>query len=107
MDDATVNEPDDFVIATGKSVSVREFVCLSAKYLGVNIEFGGEGVNEIGTITDIDGSDTASLNVGDIIVKVDPGYFRPTEVETLLGEPSKAKGILGWTPEITVEEMCA
>ena len=61
----------------------------------------------MGTITDIDGGDAASLNVGDIIVKVDPGYFRPTEVETLLGEPTKAKGILAWTPEISVEEMCA
>lgn len=101
------DEPDDFVIATGKQISVREFVCLSAKCLGINIEFSGEGVNEIGTITGIDGDDAASLNVGDVIVEVDPGYFRPTEVETLLGDSTKAKDVLGWTPEITVEEMCA
>jgi GDPmannose 4,6-dehydratase len=101
------NEPDDFVIDTGKNISVREFGCLSVKYLGKNIEFSGEDVNEIGTITDINGGDAAPLNVGDIIVKVDRGHFRPTEVETLLGEPTKEKGIPGLTPEITVEKMCA
>jgi GDPmannose 4,6-dehydratase len=101
------DEPDDFVIATGKQISVREFVRLSAKHLGVSIEFSEEGVNEIGTISAIDGDDAASLKVGDVIVKVDPRYFRPTEVETLLGDPTKAKDKLGWVPEITVEEMCA
>ena len=99
--------PDDFVIATGKQISVREFVRLSAKHLGISIEFSEEGVNEIGTISAIDGDDAASLKVGDVIVKVDPRYFRPTEVETLLGDPTKAKDKLGWVPEITVEEMCA
>ena len=99
--------PDDFVIATGKQISVREFVRLSAKHLGISIEFSEEGVNEIGTISAIDGDDAASLKVGDVIVKVDPRYFRPTEVETLLGDPTKAKDKLGWVPEITLEEMCA
>ena len=99
--------PDDFVIATGKQISVREFVRLSAKHLGISIEFSEEGVNEIGTISAIDGDDAASLKVGDVIVKVDPRYFRPTEVETLLGDPTKAKDKLGWVPEITVEKMCA
>ena len=99
--------PDDFVIATGKQISVREFVRLSAKHLGISIEFSEEGVNEIGTISAIDGNDAASLKVGDVIVKVDPRYFRPTEVETLLGDPTKAKDKLGWVPEITLEEMCA
>ena len=97
----------DFVIATGKQISVREFVRLSAKHLGISIEFSEEGVNEIGTISAIDGDDAASLKVGDVIVKVDPRYFRPTEVETLLGDPTKAKDKLGWVPEITLEEMCA
>ena len=98
---------DDFVIATGKQISVREFVRLSAKEVGVSLEFSGEGVDEIATVTAIEGDNAPALSVGDVIVKVDPRYFRPAEVETLLGDPSKAKEKLGWTPEITVEEMCA
>ena len=98
---------DDFVIATGKQISVREFVRLSAKELGVTLEFSGEGIEEIASITAIQGKDAPALSVGDVIVRVDPRYFRPAEVETLLGDPSKAKAKLGWTPEITVEEMCA
>lgn len=98
---------DDFVIATGKQISVREFVRLSALEIGVTIEFSGEGIEEIGTVTAIKGEDAPSLNVGDVIVKVDERYFRPAEVETLLGDPTKAKEKLGWVPEITVEEMCA
>lgn len=101
------DHPEDFVIATGKQISVREFVTLSAKELGIALEFSGDGVNEIGTVTAIVGDNAQALNVGDVIVRVDPRYFRPAEVETLLGDPSKAKEKLGWTPEITVEEMCA
>jgi GDPmannose 4,6-dehydratase len=98
---------DDFVIATGKQISVREFVRLSAQELGVELEFSGAGVDEIATVKAISGDNAHALTVGDVIVKVDTRYFRPAEVETLLGDPSKAKEKLGWTPEITVEEMCA
>ena len=100
-------KPEDFVIATGKQISVREFVILSAKELGITLEFSGEGVDEIATVSAIDGDNAHALNVGDVIVRVDPRYFRPAEVETLLGDPTKAKEKLDWVPEITVEEMCA
>ena len=99
--------PDDFVIATGKQISVREFVRLSAAELGIELAFSGEGINEVGIIKAITGEALPGVKVGDAIVKVDPRYFRPTEVETLLGNPAKAKEKLGWVPEITVEKMCA
>ena len=98
---------DDFVIATGKQISVREFVRLSALEVGIVLEFVGEGINEVAAVSAINGNDAPGVKVGDVIVRVDPRYFRPAEVETLLGDPSKAKQKLGWTPEITVEEMCA
>ena len=98
---------DDFVIATGKQISVREFVTLSAKELGITLRFEGEGLEEVGIVAAITGDNALALKEGDVIVKVDPKYFRPAEVETLLGNPAKAKAKLGWTPEITVEEMCA
>ena len=98
---------DDFVIATGKQISVREFVRMSAAKVGIVLEFSGEGLNEVATVVAVEGEDALGVNVDDVIVKVDPRYFRPAEVETLLGDPSKAKAKLGWTPEITVEEMCA
>jgi GDPmannose 4,6-dehydratase len=98
---------DDFVIATGKQISVRDFVRLSAKELGVELEFTGEGLDEVAKVAAITGDNAKALNVGDVIVRVDPRYFRPAEVETLLGDPSKAKALLGWQPEITVEQMCA
>jgi len=100
------DKPDDFVIATGKQISVRHFVVLSAKEAGIKLEFSGEGLEEVGVVTSINGSDAKALQVGDVIVRVDPRYFRPAEVETLLGNPSKAKQKLGWFPKITVEEMC-
>ena len=100
-------QPEDFVIATGKQISVREFVRMSAKEAGITVEFSGEGVDEIATVTAVDGDNAPGVKPGDIIVKVDPRYFRPAEVETLLGDPSKAKEKLGWVPEITVEEMCS
>jgi len=100
-------EADDFVIATGKQISVREFVRMSAAEVGIILEFSGEGLNEIATVVGIEGDNAQGVNIGDVIVKVDPRYFRPAEVETLLGDPSKAKAKLGWIPEITVEEMCA
>jgi GDPmannose 4,6-dehydratase len=98
---------DDFVIATGKQISVREFVSLSAKEVGIELEFTGEGLDEVATVKAITGDNAQALTVGDVIVRVDPRYFRPAEVETLLGDPSKAKEKLGWVPQITVEEMCA
>ena len=98
---------EDFVIATGKQISVRDFVRLSCKEAGISVEFSGEGVNEIATVAAVDENIAPGVKVGDVIVKVDPRYFRPAEVETLLGDPSKAKDKLGWVPEITVEEMCA
>ncbi len=99
--------PDDFVIATGKQISVREFVRMSGKEAGIELEFSGEGVDEIATVISADSSMAPAVKKGDVIVRVDPRYFRPAEVETLLGNPAKAKEKLGWVPEITVEEMCA
>jgi len=98
---------DDFVIATGVQYSVRKFICWSAEELGITLEFSGEGVDEIGTVTAVEGDKAPALTIGDVIVRIDPRYFRPAEVETLLGDPSKAKERLGWTPEITVQQMCA
>ena len=101
------DSPEDFVIATGVQYSVRQFISWSAAELGVTLEFTGDGEQEIATVTAIAGDKAPALNVGDVIVRVDPRYFRPAEVETLLGDPSNAKNKLGWTPEITVQEMCA
>lgn len=98
---------EDFVIATGKQISVREFVTLTAKHAGIELSFTGEGVNEVATVTAVNSTTAPSISIGDVIVRVDPRYFRPAEVETLLGDPSNAKAKLGWEPEITVEEMCA
>jgi GDPmannose 4,6-dehydratase len=101
------DEPDDFVIATGKQISVREFVSLSASEVGLELSFSGQGVDDIGTVIAVDHEKAPAVNIGDVIVRVDPRFFRPAEVETLLGDPTKAKEELGWVPEITVEEMCA
>jgi len=98
---------DDFVIATGKQIPVREFVRMSAEELGITLRFEGEGVDEVAIVESISGDNAEALKAGDVIVRVDPKYFRPAEVETLLGDPTKAKEVLGWVPEITVEEMCA
>lgn len=100
-------QPEDFVIATGVQFSVRQFVQWSAEHLGITLRFEGSGVDEVGIVESISGDSAPALKVGDVIVRVDKRYFRPSEVETLLGDPSKAKQKLGWTPEITVQEMCA
>jgi GDPmannose 4,6-dehydratase len=97
---------DDFVIATGRQISVREFVRISALEAGIELEFSGVGVDEIATVTAVDKEKAPAVSVGDVIVSVNPRYFRPAEVETLLGDPTKAKDKLGWVPEITVEDMC-
>jgi GDPmannose 4,6-dehydratase len=99
--------PEDFVIATGVQYSVREFISWSAKELGITLEFSGEGVDEIATVADIQGDLAPALKPGDVVMRIDPRYFRPAEVETLLGDPTKAKEKLGWVPEITAQEMCA
>jgi GDPmannose 4,6-dehydratase len=100
------NCPEDFVIATGVQYSVRQFIEWSAKELGVSLKFEGQGVDEKAIVTEIEGDKVPALKVGDVVVQVDSRYFRPAEVETLLGDPSKAKQKLGWVPEITVQEMC-
>lgn len=100
-------KPEDFVIATGVQYSVRQFIEWSAKELGITLRFEGQGVDETAVVQSIEGDKAPALKVGDVIVRVDPRYFRPAEVETLLGDPTKAKEKLGWVPEITVQEMCA
>lgn len=100
-------KPEDFVIATGVQYSVRQFIEWSALELGITLRFEGLGVEEIAIVSSIAGDKAPGLKVGDVIVRVDPRYFRPAEVETLLGDPTKAKESLGWIPEITVQEMCA
>lgn len=103
------DEPDDFVIATGVQYSVRQFIEMSANELGINIKWQGKDVDEFGSVdasSPILNSGDPSLKENDTIVRIDPRYFRPTEVETLLGDPSKAKAKLGWEPKITLQEMC-
>ena len=102
------DKAEDFVIATGVQYSVRQFVEFAAKELGVTVTFEGEGEAEVGRVTKVEavnGEVLASCKVGDVIVKVDPRYYRPTEVETLLGDPAKAKAKLGWTPKTTLAEL--
>ncbi|MGV6816940.1 MAG: GDP-mannose 4,6-dehydratase [Thiotrichales bacterium] len=101
------DKPEDFVIATGVQYSVRHFVELAALQLGITLRWEGEGVEEKGIVVSVEGTDAPSVKPGDVIVAVDPRYFRPAEVETLLGDPSKAKEVLGWTPRITLQTMIA
>jgi GDPmannose 4,6-dehydratase len=100
------DQPEDFVIATGVQYSVRQFVQFAAAELGIEVRFEGDGEQEVGIVAAVSG-DKAKCKVGDVIVKVDPRYFRPTEVETLLGDPSKAKAKLGWEPKITLQQLVA
>jgi len=99
--------PEDFVIASGEQYSVRDFILWSAKELGLTIEFKGQGLNELGVVSKIEGDKYPSLSVGDVIIKVDERYFRPLEVKTLLGDATKAEKVLGWKPEVSAKEMCA
>jgi GDPmannose 4,6-dehydratase len=98
-------QPEDFVIATGVQFSVRQFIEWSAEELGIKLRWQGQGVEEVGIIESMS-QPYEALTVGQTIIRIDPRYFRPTEVETLLGDPTKAKEKLGWVPEITVQEMC-
>ena len=99
------DKPEDFVIATGIQFTVREFISRSAHQLGIKLSFEGEAEKECAIVSAIEGDSAPALNVGDVIMRIDPLYYRPTEVETLLGDPAKAKLKLGWTPEITLDQM--
>ncbi|WP_354676993.1 GDP-mannose 4,6-dehydratase, partial [Cupriavidus plantarum] len=102
-------QPEDFVIATGVQYSVRDFVRIAAAELGITVRFEGEGVDEIGIVDSVDADKAAAsglkVTVGQTVVRVDPRYFRPAEVETLLGDPTKAREKLGWTPRTTFQEL--
>ncbi|MFM1856797.1 MAG: hypothetical protein RLZ83_2106 [Pseudomonadota bacterium] len=100
-------QPRDYVIATGRQYSVREFITWTAAELGITLRFEGKGVDEKGFVASVTGDAAPGVKPGDCVVAVDPRYFRPTEVETLLGDPSLAKAELGWVPEITAQQMCA
>lgn len=99
--------PEDFVIATGKQHSVRDFIRWSAEELGITLDFTGSGVDEVASVAAITGDKAPALKPGDVVMRIDPRYFRPAEVETLLGDPAKARAKLGWEPQITAREMCA
>ena len=101
------DEPVDYVIATGKQYSVRQFVEMTCHELGIEIEFKGAGLDEVGIIRSVSVAASRHLVPGQIIVRVDPRYFRPAEVETLLGDPAKAQSELGWVPEIGIRELVA
>lgn len=98
-------QPEDFAIATGVQYSVRQFVDFAAAGLGITLQWEGTGLNEKGIVAKVEGNNAPGVKPGITIVAVDPRYFRPTEVETLLGDPSKAKEKLGWVPKITLQEM--
>jgi GDPmannose 4,6-dehydratase len=97
-------QAEDFVIATGVQYSVRQFVQMAAAELGIELRFEGEGEQEVAVVTAVRG-DKAKLKPGHVAVRIDPRYYRPTEVETLLGDPSKAKQKLGWEPKTTLQEL--
>ena len=98
--------PEDFVIATGKQHSVREFIVFVAHELGITLCFKGSGIEEKGIVEDVRGDLSPGVMPGDVIIAVDSRYFRPAEVETLLGDATRAKELLGWVPKISVQEMC-
>ena len=100
------HEPEDFVIATGRQYSVRQFIKWAAAELGINLKFEGTGINEKAIVDKIEGDKAPALKVGDVVMKIDSRYFRPAEVETLLGDPTKAKQKLGWVPLITAQQVC-
>jgi GDPmannose 4,6-dehydratase len=100
-------QAEDFVIASGVQYSVRDFIRWSARELGLELEFLGTGVDEIARVTVVNKEIAPFVSEGDVVMRIDPRYFRPAEVETLLGDPSKAKARLGWEPEISAQQMCA
>lgn len=101
------DHPEDFVIASGVQYSVRQFIIWSAAELGLELEFRGRGVDEIAVVTSVTGDKAPALRAGDVVMRIDPRYFRPAEVQSLLGDASKAREKLGWRPQITAQQMCA
>ncbi len=99
------DKPEDFCISTGKKTSIRDFIKLASSYMGFDIKFKGEGLDEIGYVTNIRATNS-KLDDGQEIIRVDPAYFRPLEVNELLGDSSKARDKLNWIPKISLEEMC-
>lgn len=99
------SQPEDFVIATGVQYSVREFIIRSARQLGISLDFEGQAERERAIVSKIEGDMAPALKVGQVIMQIDPRYYRPTEVETLLGDATKAKKMLGWSPDITLDQM--
>ena len=99
-------EPEDFVIASGSQHSVRDFINMSAEQLGLALEFKGAGISEVAIVTEIIGTNAPFLNIGDVVVRIDPAYFRPSEVHSLLGNARKARDKLGWQPKISINELC-
>ena len=101
------DQAEDFVIATGLQHSVRDFIIWTAEELGIDLAFVGHGRDETAVVTAVRSDLAPKLQIGDIVMKIDPRYYRPAEVDTLLGNPAKAKAKLGWTPQITARQMCA
>lgn len=100
------DEPEDYVIATGMQYSVREFITWAAEDLGITLQFEGTGIDETATVAKVEGDLAPMVREGQVVMRIDARYFRPAEVETLLGNPEKAKQQLGWEPQITAREMC-
>lgn len=100
------SEPEDFVIATGHQYSVRDFIKWTAQELGIELTFNGEGINEVAVVTNVSGNKAPNVKRGDVIMRINPKYFRPAEVETLLGDASKAREKLGWEPKIDARALC-
>lgn len=98
--------PEDFVIATGVQYSVREFIQWAAAELGISLRFHGSGLDEVAVVEAVTSNDAPSVKPGQVVLRIDPRYFRPAEVETLLGDPTKAKEKLGWIPQISAHQMC-
>ncbi|MDQ1883748.1 GDP-mannose 4,6-dehydratase, partial [Aeromonas salmonicida] len=100
-------KPEDFVIATGEQYSVRQFILWAAEEMGMQLCFEGKGVEEVAVVVSAKGELAPAVRPGDVILRIDPRYFRPAEVDSLLGDASKAREMLGWKPSISVREMCA
>ncbi len=99
-------KPEDYVIATGQQYAVRDFITWSAAELGITLEFRGNELEEVAVVTAVTGSDAPAVQIGDIVMRIDPKYFRPAEVETLLGDASKARQQLGWQPQTDARALC-
>jgi GDPmannose 4,6-dehydratase len=100
------DKPDDFVIATGVQYCVRQFIVWAAEELGIGLDWRGRGAAEEAVVARVTGPNAPALHPGQVVVRIDPRYYRPTEVETLLGDPSKARLKLGWEPTVNVRDLC-